>query len=279
MEKYLKHFKIPFIVVGIITIVSLVIYLGNKPSLDYTYNCESTLDTNVVDLAENLTDEQESELDAYIAEVEEEIQCDIVVVTLNQTLDNYSSVESDPSRWVQQYALHFADYYKLGYDKAGGNSIVFVDNLYREPSTGSVYSWIQGSGYAYDKLQENASVLMDDSLEGLTDSSSSEEYFSAYKRTVELVGAYCMGSASASMIKVYHVLILALIVAVVYVLVNLKSKVGDKTTTDTTYVHDGKPNMRVVRDQFTHKTVTKRKIERSEGGGSGGSGGGGGHSR
>ena len=68
-----------------------------------------------------------------------------------------------------------------------------------------------------------------------------------------------------------------LIVAIVFILVNLSGKEGKKTTRVDTYVAGGgSPVFKVNENRFIRKTVTKRHIDRDSGGG-GRSGGGGGH--
>ena len=79
------------------------------------------------------------------------------------------------------------------------------------------------------------------------------------------------------MVDPFSIMIIALIVAVSYVLVNLKKQEGKRTTTASTYV-ERTPVMNNQVDQFMTKSVTKRKIETSSSSGGGGhSGGGGGH--
>ena len=75
--------------------------------------------------------------------------------------------------------------------------------------------------------------------------------------------------------------IAALVIAIIYIIINWRSKLGDVTVNAGTYVEGGNGKFLTATDIFNHKTVTKHKIERSSGGGGGGGGshGGGGHSR
>lgn len=293
MGSYFKHFTIPFIIVGIITVVCLGIYITNVSSTERN-NTETTLTSNVFNYAGNLTDSQVAQLDAYISEVEDQIGCDIALVTLNETLEEYVKpyeqiTGSQPtSKWVMVYADNFADENAMGYEAPHGNSIVIVDNIFREPSSGHVHSWISTRGAAQNKISmSDCETIMDKAFWNVTDDSDSETFYNAYKTIIELIPGY-MVSPGATIFETKYVLIAALLVAVIYVLVNLRSKVGKKTTTGNTYVTGGAPLIKVKTDQFTHKNVTKRKIESSSGG-SGGSGGhtsaggyshgGGGHSR
>lgn len=289
MKRFFNYFKIPFIVTAVIMAVCIIIRLVHGGTdTGIIRNNESDLTSNVFDNAGVLNEKYIKELDEYIAQIEEEIGCDIAVVTLNESLEGKYNTEA--RLWVMNYADDFADNHKMGYDKAYGNSIVFLDNIYREPSTGRVYSWISTSGLAQQKLSQNAcESIMNDALDGLKDGSSAGEYMTAYHRVVQLLPSYMRGSESlgevARSIKTVYILGVAFFIALIYVLVNWKSKLGKRTTVSTTYVENGRPNITRKQDIFIRKSVTKRKIQQSSGGSgghmsSGGhSHGGGGHSR
>lgn len=291
MKRFFSYFKIPFIILAIVAVVCIGIKIANSsaPESVGATNTESLISNNVFNYSHALTDEQVQELELIIADVEDMIQCDIAVITLNESLEGrYNSI---PSKWVMEYADDFADNNKMGYDKPYGNSIVFVDNLYREPATGRVYSWISTSGIAMSRLsQDDCENIMNVALADLTDDSEAYDYFLAYRDLVARLKIYCSSSNSigvmAQNINPGYIMIFALIVAAIYILVNWKSKLGVRTTTSTTYVQNGRPNITRRQDLFLRKSVTKHKRETSSGGGSGGhmssgghSHGGGGHSR
>ena len=289
MKQFLKYFKVPFILIAIMAIVCIGVRISKsgEPEITWT-NDDTDLTANVFDYAENLTDAQEKELDELISSVEDQIKCDIAVVTLNRTL-SLEGYHSEPSQWVMEYADDFADNHMMGYDKAYGNSIVFVDNLKRE-YTGRVYSWISTSGLAMKKIsQSEAEEIMDIALADLNDNSDEDDYFEAYSNVIKLLPSFFdKGSVSGTaqnVLKPLYITIFSLIVALLYVLINWSSKVGDKTTRSTTYVENGHPTITHQGDVFLRKTVSKVKIETSSSGSgghisSGGhSHGGGGHSR
>lgn len=285
MSRYFKYFKVPFIITAVIMVICIAIKLamgGPEEAVGRT-NTESLIDHNVFDYANCLTDEQISELENYINDVEDVVQCDIAIVILNETLEGYYN--NEPKYWVKEFADQFADANKMGYDKPLGDNIVFVDNQFREPATDKVYSWISTYGAAYDRLsQSSCEAIMDDALADLTDYSQSSDYYNAYRRVVTLIPRYISSGSSAAdlagSIRPIYILGASLLIALIYVLVNWKSKLGDRTTTSTTYVQGGKPNITRSQDIFLRKTVTKHKRESSSGGSGGGGGhGGGGHSR
>ena len=290
MKRFFDYFKVPFIILAIVAVVCIGIKIANSgPEEEILFsNQETLISNNVFNYSNALTETQVAELEKIIANVEKEIHIDIAVITLNETLEGKYS--STPSKWVMEYADDFADNNKMGYDKAYGDSIVFVDNLFREPSTGKVYSWISTSGRAMNLLsQSDCENIMDVALANLTDDSNSDDYFYAYSYLVSKLESYCSSSNQLAMVarntNPGYIVIFALIVAGIYILVNWKSKLGVRTTTSTTYVQNGRPNITNRQDIFVRKSVTKHKRETSSSssGGHTSSGGfshgGGGHSR
>lgn len=291
MEKYFKYFKIPFIITLIITVICIIVRVAN-PTEEVNVvwdNDETDLTSSVFDYADNLSDDMEEDLEEVIAEVEQKIGCDIAVVTLDESLEGRYAT-SEARLWVMNYADDFADEHNMGADRAHGNSIVFVDNIHREESTGRVYSWISTSGLAMDKLTvSDCESIMDIALDDLDDYSDETDFYFAYSELVRLLPSYMLGTAMVpEVLKPSYILLAALVVAAIYIAVNWKSKAGRKTTSGTTYVASGRPNIRRQQDLFLRKSVSKVRIQSSSssGGGSGGhissggfSHGGGGHSR
>ena len=289
MKQFLNYFKIPFILIAIMAVacIGVRIYKSGDTEITWTNEDMDLNGVNVFDYAENLTDAQEKELDELIASIEERTKCDIAVITLDRTLA-FEGYNSQPSEWVMEYADDFADEHMMGYDKAYGNSIVFVDNLHREERTGRVYSWISTSGLAMQKLsRSDCEEIMDIALADLSDDSDEDDYYAAYSNVIRLLPSYFEGGSAKALnvLKPLYIAIFSLAVALIFVLINWSSKVGDKTTRSTTYVENGRPTITHQGDVFLRKSVSKVKIETSSGGSgghisSGGhSHGGGGHSR
>ena len=287
MERYFKYFKVPFIITAIIVIVCVVIKV-NASAPTPRNNPKTDLDSNVFDYAGNLTDAQVAELDAYIATIEEKTETDIAIVILNESLADsgleggYSEKSGRYDMWVKGYADMFADVHNLGYEGPMGSNIVFVDNVYREETTGRVDSWLSTHGEAKLNIStSNAESIMDDALYDLNDYSTADDYYKAYHRVVELIPRYMSSAQAALMVfRPVYILAAALVIALVYISANWKSKAGKKTTSSTTYVETGVPHMKNRRDVFLRKSVSRVKIQSSSGGGGGGGGhGGGGHSR
>ena len=80
------------------------------------------------------------------------------------------------------------------------------------------------------------------------------------------------GSGSAYLLGAIFI---PIVVAIGFILVNLKSKEGQVTTQANTYVDNGRAKVNVSQDQFLRKSVSTRVIQ-TDSGGSRSSGGGGG---
>lgn len=201
MAKYFKYFKIPFIITAVIVVICVGIRIASNGPKECT-NDDSLLDHNVYNYANNLSSSQERELEEIIEKVEQQTGIDIAVVTLNESLEGlgydggYSSKTHDYDMWVKGYAETFGYENNMGYDYPGGSYVVFVDNIYREPSTGRVDSWMVANGTA-GNLITNAEheEILDIALADLNDYSTKDDYFKAYSKVVKLIPKY---SSSAS---------------------------------------------------------------------------------
>lgn len=291
MKKFIQIFKIPLIIFAVIFVVGIIckIITDNRPKVEFVRNNnQCTTDERVFDYADKLTVEEEETLKATIEDAEQLCGIDIVVVTLDETLEDYAkSYESiigyvEPYEYTMVFADNFYDENMFGFDKPYGDGIIFVDNWYRE-SDGGVYSWLSTSGKAIDGLDtDTVEFILDLALDYVEDDSAY-----AYTYLVELVADYMdpnstLGSELGGGISVF----IGLVAGLIFFLVNRGGKKGKKTVEAKTYVKSGKADILERQDVFITKTVTRRKIESqsSDGGGShssagGHSHGGGGHRR
>lgn len=296
MKEYIRFFRIPFIVVGVMAVITLAAFIANGSEEVETVastNTERLTTERVFDYADVMTDEEEAALREQIAEAESATQCDIVVVTLNQSLVEYAAqYESiigpvDTSECVMVFADNFYDENMFGYDEPYGDGVLFLDNWYRE-ADGKIYSWMSTCGRAeWTYSSTMIDRLLDDSLAYVDDSP-----YEAYSMMVERFEEDMLGDdISYTMDDVFDPLVLggiSFVIALIFLLVNWRSKKGKRTVDQRTYV-DGSPFMKRRGDHFLYKNVTKTKIETSSSSGGGGGGhhvssgghshGGGGHSR
>ena len=118
MKRFLKRFKVCLIILGVLA----VIYFGltGIHSLTGTMkngarqNTECTTDERVFDQADVLSDKEEEKLRKLIAKRERQTGCDIVLVTLNESLREYAYERQEyvaEDKYVMIYADDFYDEY------------------------------------------------------------------------------------------------------------------------------------------------------------------------
>lgn len=270
MKKYLKHFLWLFIVIGVLAVVFIVINVVKKTPETESYtrtNTECLTEERVFDYADKLTDEEEENLRTLIGEKEDQIGCDIVLVTLDDST-NYN---------MMGYADDFYDENKFGYNGPWGDGAVYVDNW------GTGDTWLSTSGRVETKYSEG---MIDRLVDDVCDVVNSNPYLAYCTYVEELAQDMTKAGSLGVSIPMGTPFIFALLVSGVYLIINLMNNKGAKTTTANTYVAGGVPNIKVQQDIFVNKHVTRRHIERSSGGGGGGHhmssgghshGGGGGH--
>ena len=291
MKKFVQIFKIPLIIFAVFLTVGIVckVIADKKPVIEFERGNTECTGERVFDYAEVLTEEEENQLRIIISEAEDACGTDIIIVTLDESLEAYAkSYEGiigyvEPYQYTMVFADNFYDEAGFGYDKPHGDGVIFVDNWYRE-SDGGVYSWLSTSGKAMEGLStENCEMLLDMALDYVEDDPAY-----AYEYLVDLIEDYLnpnikLGDGLGGIISV----LIGLVAGLIFFLVNMGGKKGKKTVQTRTYVKSGVPQVRERQDMFLTKTVTRRKIEtqtRSSGGGGhisagGHSHGGGGHRR
>ena len=289
MKEYFRYFRFWFIGLAAVFVVWLFAVGGKMLSGSVgseRINTECTTDERVFDNADVLTDEEENKLRKQIAKYEKELEMDIVLVTLNESLEEYARAYNpyvSYDRFVMIYADNFYDEHKFGYDKPIGDGVLLLDNIYREED-GSVYTWMCTTGKAESRY---TSAMIDHALDVFYENVDTNPYI-AYKDFVDQVYADMSGAEQVPM-PWYMPIAMAAIVTIIFIIINLANRKGKKTTNQRSYVNGGQPRIRRREDVFLRKNVTSRTIETSSGGGGGGGGhhhsssgashGGGGHSR
>ena len=314
LKCWLQNFKVPFIITGIILAAFLISFITTKnyvPTSDEIYyespNTERVYgDQRVFDYADQLTDSEEERLEAYIHTAEQKTCLDIVIVTLNESLADYEpeyrskyTVDITPDKYVMVYADKFWEDNKFGYNGAQvldgttttGDGVILVDNLYREPETGKIYTWMGTTGKAEERY---SSSMIDYALDCFYEDidydyyDACTDFIDCVVSDMELKGVKYEQSSSLQLSS--GPVFLGLMFALFYFLTNHKEKAGKKTTDARTYLETNSLEFPVRVDRFLTKTVTKHynpPQESSGGGGGGGSHssggggshGGGGHSR
>lgn len=223
----------------------------------------------VYDEADVLTASEEEKLEELIAKREKQIGCDIVLVTINESiLDGKEDVGKNWENGMMNYADDFYDENKFGYDKVHGDGVLLLDNWYE----GEKGSWLSTCGRVYKKFSTR---MIDDVIDDVFKQVEKSPY-KAYCAYINDIYKEMSSGAKAGLHPLVLFLI-AVVAAVIFVFTHLKGKIGEKTTNSSTYVQEGSVKFLVKNDTLVNKFVTSRVIPKNTGGSSGSSGGGGGH--
>lgn len=292
MREYFRYFKWLYIIFALVLLLFGFLIAGHAiiaGAANYKRtNTECTTTERVFDYGDVLTDREEDKLRELIAKREKQTGCDIVLITLKESLKDYAR-EIDPnvnySEFVRIYAEEFYENHNFGYNRANGDGVLLVDNWYREDD-GRIYTWFCTTGKVKDAYTDAGIDHILDNVYLYVESNP----YRAYKTYVNDFYHDMMGVNVVHMNVPRSIPWLAgIIAAVIFILCNWRAKRGAKTTTATTYVEGMKPQFRIREDRFIRKSVVQHKIQSSSsgghggghsgGGGGGGSHGGGGHSR
>lgn len=291
MKEYIKYFKWVYLIIAVLAFFSFLFEGLHALSARANYyertNSECTITQRVFDYADVLSSGEEQELEELISKREKQTQCDIVLITLNESLKEYArAIEPNVSydEFVRVYAENFYEENHMGYNKANGDGVLLIDNWYREDD-GRIYTWLCTTGIAKEAYSDED---IDHILDRVYRDVESNPY-RAYKTYINDFYDDMLGN------RVFHMdlpkgfpFIFGILAAVLFIPANWKSKSGSKTTTAMTYVSGGQERFLNKQDIFIRKSVVKRHIETNSGGsgghsgghsGGGGSHGGGGHSR
>ena len=115
-KKYISYFKFWFLAILLLAVLLVVLLAvrGRESAAERT-NQECDTQERVFDYADVLTADQEEALRALIAEQEKRTACDIVLVTLNESLADYAAAYEEelgyltPDRYTMVYADNFYD--------------------------------------------------------------------------------------------------------------------------------------------------------------------------
>ncbi len=272
MKQYVRYFKWYFMAVAVLAAVYGGILLVHGSS-DYgeRRNGECMTEERVFDYGEVLSEKEESKLRELIEKRERQTGCDIVLVTLNESLKEYAR-EKEPDvpygEFVRVFAEDFYDKNGFGYDKPVGDGVLLVDNWYRE-NDGNVYTWLCAVGRPDRKYGLDGMNHLLDNVYRYVESNPYRAYRTyinefyhdmtgSGRNTVYLAGKDTMPFAAA------------LIGMLLFLAFHWGSKKGEKTVTASTYVEGGKPRLHRKEDVLVNKVVAKRRIQTN--GGHGGSG-------
>lgn len=286
LRQYFKYFKIWFIIAGILAVITIGAAVVHALTPKPVWGNSQEPTERVYDYADMLTDEEEQSLREYIAECEEKIQADIVIVTISESVEYdlqdpdlpeaFHAKEVGSTDWstaMRDLADNFYDYNNYGYNKVHGNGVLLLDNSYE----GQKGSWLSTCGNVYDYFGDyeidQALYAVDDYID--------ESPYRAYKNCISYVTRTMEESQESMPMTFAPWILVGLVVALIYAVVNLHQNKAKDTTATNQYVEGKKPKINDTRDQYLRKNVVTRRIETSSssGGSSHRSGGHGGSHR
>ncbi len=273
MKHYFSYFKVMFIIIGILAIITGGVGIAKMSEEEITYvrANHSAPTQRVFDYADKLTDTEEQKLEKLIAEREAESGCDLVLVIIKESLyKKYGIVNDTDSNWeycMMNYADDFYDENLYGFNKIHGDGALLLDNWY----PGEKGSWLSTCGKVYDHYtQSMIDTVLDDVYNKVEDNP-----YMAYKTYINNVCDEMTGKSNIIKLPISLIICVPAVAALIFRAKNLKNKSGTKTTTATTYVEQGSVKFNVQKDELVNKYVTSRPIPQvSSGGGSGGRAGG-----
>ena len=86
-KQYLHYFRFWFIGIGILALLCIVMALVSQGRKNVPRTNNEAPTERVYDYADVLTDEEEKDLREYIAKMEKRMHIDIVLVTINQSVE------------------------------------------------------------------------------------------------------------------------------------------------------------------------------------------------
>lgn len=263
MKKF-KTITIILAAIGLVLILLAVVFrFMRKNAIQERANTSCVTEERVFDFADVLTDDEEESLRELIAETEPEIGCDIVLVTIED-----SDLASDYA--MMNFADDFYDNNMFGWNEPWGDGALYLDNWGRD-AYGDAYTWFSTCG----KVEDRYSTAMIDDLINDVCSNVNDNPYSAYVKYVKTLKRDM--TDNQVQIPWGAAPIAGIIAAVIFIMVNLPTKMGKVTTGKQTYVNKEDVKMLNQEDTFLSKNVTHVRVSSSSSGGHGGGGGGGHH--
>lgn len=271
MKQYFSYFKFLFITIAVLAILTGGIGIVHSLSEKYIRKNREAPVQRVFDYADVLSDAEEKKLTAQIAKRENQIGCDIIIVTIDESvLEFYGYERNTDSNWeraMRDYADDFYDDNDFGYNRVHGDGVLLLDNWYEDEEG----SWISTCGRVLERYSSSMiDSVLDDVYERVEDSP-----YRAYSAYIEDI--YRDMSGGRIHINPLLLLVIAVVAAVIFIVSHMKTKEGEKTTGASTYVENGSVQFTVMRDELINKHVTSVAYTPPSSGGGSRSGGGGRH--
>ena len=216
---------------------------GEKSSEDFWVKAEKLLYTALIAFIWYEGDEEEKNLEALIAEKEELIGGDLVLITTNDA-------SLDTMEKLRDYAQNYYKENKLGWDQPIGSGAIYVDDWETR------YTWLATRGIVKDRLsKDNTDYIVDE-----TNDIVNKDPYKAYTRLINLVAEETQKSPMFHInISPIWVLLGCLVVSLIFVVAQLSGQVGKDTVKKSTYVKKDGVQLNDKQDVFLHSHVTRTK--------------------
>jgi len=280
ISQYIKSFLWLFIILGILCVGALITLVKNMmadPNTVLVRNNSVSPKERVFDYADIFSPEEEQALRNEIGEIEGEIGCDIIIVSISQMVEGAEAAQTYGYRYndwdynMRDLADDFYDNNNYGFNAPHGDGVLFLTNDLQ----GQKGTWLSTSGKAEMKMSSEDIDQVLTQIDNYLIPDPDDNYrahlagIRAFQKKMNRNEKQEMGET------IYLVAFIApIVIGIVFFLANFKSKEGSVTVTASTYLDKKGANMYNQKDIFINKEVTKRHIDTSS---SGGGGGGGGH--
>ena len=274
MKQYFSYFKWIFIALGALMAITIFVAVARAiiPGEIYVRKNTEAPEERVFDYADVLTNSEERDLEELIAKREKQIGCDIVLVTIDESLyDIYGITEDTDYNWewsITEYAESFFIDNGFGYNVAGqnGDGALLLHNWH--PIEKGLH--VTHGGRVWNHYSDS---MISDLLDDIYYKAKIDPY-EAYKYYIENMYREMSGQANKINLPPFILFIIAIVAATIFIATHMKSKEGSKTTTASTYGENGSVQFKVRTDQLVNKYVTSRVIQTSSSSGGSRSGGG-----
>lgn len=278
-RQYLRYFRFWFLAVGILAVICAALYAARQWRGTAPRTNNEAPEGRVFDYAEVLTKKEEAYLAQYIADREERLEIDIVLLTISQPVEGeearreYGLRFTDWERNMQDIADDFWDDNHFGYNTGfEGDGVLLLYNWY-EGQKGEVLST---SGKVERALSSRDIERIFDAVDAYHDIDPCRAYQAYVDKVEDLLKA--SGTVSIPWAVVF---VLPALTALFYAFGGAKQSKAHNTVAVNAYVEGGKPVVNAKEDALLRKNVAARRIvtENHSKGSGGHSGGGGGHHR
>ncbi|MDO7908541.1 TPM domain-containing protein [Paenibacillus sp. JX-17] len=217
--------------------------------------------TLIYDDAHLLSETDAAELNAMASKYGAERETDIIVYTTN----------NPESKDTKEITEDFYDEHGPGYDKAHGNAVILTVDISNRDT------YLAGFYKAEEMLDDGRLDKITSKISPYLSEGNYKQAFSTYIMTAYRYMGYKPGVNPDNIVFKLWFQVLAALVIGGGVVGTMAYRSGGRVTIHRgTYEDAEKSGVLDRQDQYIRTTVTKRKIERNQGGGSGFGGGGGG---